>query len=481
MSYSFNTPSEVQVATQSNWTATNSVYDLRVPENDVTEQKSWGTQDITGLFEKLGAKNYVANSFGRHFEEDRLHQIITNCTGTTIGALAAVVYTLATTTLPVNNGDVAVTGFPAIADPYIASGTTSTLIPVRIHETLVFPGNIRGKVTAVSGATFTCIPEGSADLPTVITTDYISNLGISTSEGFKGQIDSNNWRENIVNWKSEIMADAHETSGTAMAQRLWFETPFQGKTYYSWWYKGQQNAFKQFRNYREMKWIFGQSVTNATTLAVGYSAQYTQTSGLLVFAGSFGNTWTYDLTTGITLDEFQNNTINTLDKNAGATENALYEAISVNKTLSAMVRVEMQNGSIQYDALGGTKDAYVKFDFNSFECLGYTFHQKVYQPFNNPTMFGNPSSAYLNYAFGVPMNKEIYRIDGEKDKVQVSAMRINYLKLGDVSREWIETLTGGADKAYTNNGDYMKVDFRSENGVEFFGANQYFTLQGLNL
>lgn len=474
---SFNVPSEVQVATQSNWTATNSVYDLREPSNDPMEQKSWGTQDITGLFEKLGAVNYVSNSFGRHFEEDRLHQIITNCTGATLGTLGAVVYTLATGSA----GDVTITGFPAIADPYIASGTTSTLVPVRVHETLVFPGNIRGKVTAVSGATFTVIPEGTTALPTVIATDYITSLGISTYEGFKGQIDSNNWRENVVTWKSEIMADAHETTGTAMAQKMWFTTNFEGKTYYSWWYKGQKNAFKQFRNYREAKWIFGQGVTNSTTLATGYSAQYAQTSGLIAFASSFGNNWTYDLTTGLTLDEFQNNVINTLMKNAGATENALYEAATVYKAVGDMVRVEMQNGAIQYDALGGTKDAYVKFDFNSFECMGYTFHQKIYQPFVDPTWFGNPSSAYLNFAFGIPMSKDMYRIDGEKDKVEVSAMRINYLKLGDESREWIETLTGGAGKAYTNNGDYMKVDFRSENAAEFFGSNRYLTIQGLNL
>lgn len=478
MAISFNVPSEVQVATQSNWTATNTVYDLREPSNDPMEQKSWGTQDITGLFEKLGAVNYVSNNVGRHFEEDRLHQIITNCTGTTAGALAAVTYTLATGA----TGDVTITGFPAIAEPYIASGTTVTLIPVRVHETLVFPGNVRGKVTAVSGATFTAIPEGTTDLPTVIATDYITNLGVSIYEGFKGDITSNNWRENVVTWKSEIMRDAHETTGTAMAQKMWFETPFEGKTYWSWWYKGQKNAFKQFRNYREMKWIFGQSVTNSTTLATGYSSQYAQTSGLLAFASSFGNNWTYDLTTGITLDDFQNNIINTLDKNAGATENAMYEAISVNKAVNDFVRVEMQNGAIQYDALGGSKDAYVKFDFNSFECLGYSFHQKRYQPFNNPTMFGNPSSAYLNYAFGVPMSKDAYRIDGEKDKVDVSAMRINYLKLGDDNREWIENLTGGATNgSYTNDGDYRKVTMTSENAAEFFGSNRFWTLQGLNL
>jgi hypothetical protein len=379
-------------------------------------------------------------------------------------------------------GDVTFPNFPAIAEPYIATGTTATLIPVRVHEVLVFPGDVRGKVVSVSGVTFTVIPTGTTPLPTVISTDQIANLGVSVYEGFKGQIDSDNWRENVVTWNTEIMQDAHESTGTAMGQKMWFDTKYEGKTYWSWWYKGQKNTFKQFRNYRELKWIFGQKVTNSTTLATGYSAQYQQTNGLIVFASSFGNNWLYDTTTGLTLDDFQNNTINTLMKNAGATENGLFEAAPVYKSIGDFMRVEMQNGAIQYDALGGKKDAYVKFDFNSFECMGYTFHQKIYQPFVNPTQFGNTSSVYLNYAFGIPMSKDAYRIDGEKDKVDVSAMRINYLKLGDVSREWIETLTGGADvNAYTNNGDYMKIDFRSENGAEFFGSNRYFTIQGLNL
>jgi hypothetical protein len=79
------------------------------------------------------------------------------------------------------------------------------------------------------------------------------------------------------------------------------------------------------------------------------------------------------------------------------------------------------------------------------------------------------------------MENNMYRCVEKEDKVSVPPMRINYLKQGDDSREWIETLTGGAIKQYTNNSDVAKIDFRSENSPEFFGANRWLTVTGSNL
>ncbi len=477
---SFNTPSSVQVATQSNWTASNTVYDLRKPYFDPQEAKVWGSQDITGLFDVMpGGKNYVEANFGRHAEEDRLHSVI-NATGTTVGSLGAVTYTVV-------SGDT-ITGFPSVQLPYIATGTAGfpslggpTLVPVRVHEVLIFPGNIFGKVTAVSGATFTCTPTGSTDLPTTISTDEIWSHGMSVPEGFAGQTTSNNWREHIVYWNSEIMRETHLTTGTAMTQATWisFPNPNGGGMLNIWWYKGQTGAFKQMRNFREIKLVFGQAVTNATTLPTNYSAQYQQTNGLLTFAASFGNNPTYDLTTGQTLQDFESIVIDTLSKNGGATENCLYESISYKSVLQSFLRVEMQNGAIQYNQLGG-KDAYVSLDFDSFKILNYTFHNKVYSVFNDPTLAGNVSGVYKNFAFLVPMENNNYQVVEKKEKVDCPPIRINFLKAGDTNREWIETLTGGAIKAYTNNSDTAQIDMWSECAFEGFGANRYITLTGVN-
>ncbi len=479
MSISFLTPSTTAVQTQSNWVSSAALFNILKPAVGSEEARSWGSQDITGLFDVLpGGKNYVEANNGLHFEEDRLDTII-HATGTTAGALGAVTYTMVAADT--------ITGFPAVNLPYIATGTTGfptlggpTLVPVRVHEKLVFPGNVHGKVTAVSGATFTATPTGSTDLPTTLSTDEIWSLGLSTPERFAEQIESNNWREHVVYWKSEIMVEAHEFSGTSMTQATWIPFDYNGQKMFNWTFKGQKNMAKQFRNRRELTWIFGESVTNTTTLPANYSAQYAQISGLIPFVESFGNNSTYDLTTGMTLSDFETIVTDTLSKNAGATENCMYESIAFKSVLQSFLRVEMQNGAIQYAQLGG-KDAYVSLDFDSFKILGYTFHNKVYSVFNNPTIAGNVSSVYRNYAFMVPMENNMYQVVEKKEKVDCPPMRINYLKQGNANREWMETLTGGAIGAYTNNGDYGKIDIRSECAFEGFGANRFSSITGANL
>lgn len=478
MAISSTQPSEVQVATQSNWISSNAAYNMLMPQNDRKEAHPWGSQDITGLVMKLGGVNYVQGNYGRHFEEDRLSMVI-HATGTTVGSLGAVTYTIV-------SGDT-ITSWPPVEEPYIATGTGlggPTLVPVRVHETLVFKNastgvnGVRGKVTAVSGNTFTCTPENTTDLPTMTSTDEIYSLGVSVPEGYEGDINSQNWRENVVYWNSEIMAEEHKSTGTAMVQETWVPFTYNGKTMYSWWFKGQQNAFKMFRNYREMKWIMGQSVTNTTTLPTNYSAQYQQTTGLIPLAQAFGNNATYDLTTGMTLDDFQTIVIDNINKNSGATENALYTSINTQAVFEGFIRPEMQNGGVQYNAFNGDEKQYVNFGFSSWKVLNYTFHSKVYELFNNPTFAGY---IYNNFAFWVPMENNMYKVDGETEKVDCPPMRINYLKQGNTSREWIETLTGGAIAAYTSKSDTATIKFLSENAFELFGQNRFGTVRGVNL
>ena len=153
--------------------------------------------------------------------------------------------------------------------------------------------------------------------------------------------------------------------------------------------------------------------------------------------------------------------------------------ILVREQVDAFIRTNMQNGGIQYNALGGTEKAYVDFGFDSFRQLGYSFHDMTYQLFNDPTLLGG-LEAYRNLLIGVPMGKGIYKLGDEKEKTQVPALRINYKKLGGYSREWEEFPTGGANGTYTNQTDIRTINMRSENGAEFFGNNKYFTVQGQN-
>ena len=111
----FNTPTGVQVATSTNWIASNSVYDMLKPENDVNEVHPWGNQDFTGLIEMYGGKHAVSQILYRHFEEDRIHEtIIAAYTSGSTGSTAdTVVYT-------VDSSDIMAT-FPTTIAPGLCS------------------------------------------------------------------------------------------------------------------------------------------------------------------------------------------------------------------------------------------------------------------------------------------------------------------------------------------------------------------------
>lgn len=467
-------PSTVQQATQQNYLASNAIYDMRKPVIDPNEAQIWGSGDITGLMDKLGGKNYVSSSFYRHFETTRLHTII-NATGTTQAALAPVTYTMVSAnTIP---------AYPnAVYDPYIATNATVILLPVRAQDVLIFPGGtnglgIQGRVDSVnqSAGTFEVYPLGTTDLPTTISTDNIVNIGASNVEGGTMPL-SMNFRDNVYYNVTQTMNDVFSDTGTSMAEQMWVTFTNGGVTGNVWTLKGIASTHKRFRNFIELRNVASDPVTNTTTLP---NNLYTQTQGLIPFAQSYGNNTTYDIGTGLTLDDYNNLITDQIDKNKGSVENSQWMGILVREQIDAFIRTNMQNGGVQYNALGGTPKAYVDFGFDSFRQLGYTFHDMTYQLFNDPTLLGG-IEAYRNLLIGVPMGMDIYKLGDEKEKVSVPPLRMNYKKLGGYSREWEEWPTGGANGVYTNQDDLRTINMRSENGIECFGSKNYFTVQGEN-
>lgn len=466
-------PSSVQIATQQNYLASNAIYDMRKPVIDPTEAQVWGSGDITGLIDLLGGKNFIPSSFYRHFETTRLHTIV-NATGITQAALAPATYTIVAADNIVNYPDQYGT---APFDPYVQFTTVAHLLPVRAQDVLLFPNNIFGRVESVnqSEGTFVVYPTGTTDLPTTLSTDNIVNLGASNVEG--GTMpNSMNYRDNVYYNVTQTMNDTFSDSGTSMAEALWITFTNEGVTGNVWYLKGIASTHKRFRNFIEMRNLVSEPVTNTTTLP---DNNYTQTEGLIPFAKSYGNNTTYDIGTGLTLDDYNNLVTDQIDKNKGDVENSQWMGILVRAQIDAFIRTNMQNGGVQFNALGGTEKAYVDFGFSSFRVLGYTFHNMTYQLFNDPTLLGGIES-YRNLLVGVPMSKDIYKLGDTKEKSTVPPLRINYKKAMNYSREWEEFPTGGANGVYTNNTDLRTINMRSENGIECFGNNRYYTVQGEN-
>lgn len=468
---SFTTPSAVQTAGTHTWIGSNAAYTLLKPHIDPKEAKVWGTQDVTGLMERLGGVNYIPAISYRHFEEDRLHQVVI-AAGTGTGVVGASI------TYTVDSSDIMATYPSSAVEPYVATGTQVNLLPVRVNDILGFSNGAQGVVTSVtaSGPTFVCTSTNGIALPTTTSADTIINFGVSVGEA-KDQASSMSPRESVYYNMAEIMNDKYSTSGTTLGEATYLTFDFNGQSKNVYWFKGQSATFRRFRNFREMKLVAGEKVTAATGVNA-YDATLARTEGLIPWASSYNAVSEFNLNSGLTLDDYQTLVIDSIDANAGTSEYSIITSIRNRQAIESFVRVEMKEGGVQYGAFGGDKKQYVDFGFDSFQTLGYTSHLMTYQPFNNPTLLGAEGHTYRNLSLFIPMNKEVYSLGETKTKTEVPAIRVNYVK-NEKNREWEEWLTGGTGGVYTNENDSIAINFRSHAGFEGFGANRTVTLQGV--
>jgi hypothetical protein len=482
----FNTPSGVQVATNTNWIASNALYDMRKPENDTTEVHPWGNQDFTGLIEMFGGKHAVSQILYRHFEEDRLHQIVLAdyVSGNTGSANDTIVYNIATTDEMLFPPTTPVEPFVAIGSGF--QGTQIYRFPVRVGDILEFPTTgAQGIVTSVTptavagtGAFTVVSTNGIAQGATVTATDQIINMGPTVGEGADMPL-SYNFREAVYTGMCEQMADAHTTTGRAMAEATWVDFTWKGKTEPLWWFKGQEGTYKRFRNHREVKYVAGQKVVSATGINA-YDASLTRTEGLIPYSTSYNALNTFNTNVGLTLEDWQTIFADQFDKNAGSSEYVVVTSITNRRAIESFIRTEMKAGGVQYGAFKGGEKQAVNFGFDSFQTLGYTSHLMTYQLFNNPTLLGAVGHKYHDLSVFIPTAQDMFALGEKKEKVMVPSMRINYMQVGGYNREWEEFLTGGANGVYTETIDRKQVNFRSDSGMEFFGSNRFGALQGVN-
>jgi len=471
MSYeSISGPNALGVATSHNWLSSVAVYNILKPVIDPNITRRWGNQDITGMFDMIaGGKNPVAALEFRHYEEDRLHAVV---------SLDADVVAAATFTYTANTASV-YANFPTSAySPYLATGTQVDLVPVRVGDTVIFPNDARGTVSAVAGDQITITNDGTGNLPSAAQDDELIILGVTNGEEGSSPTSLNN-SLTVYSNVMQIMADAYKTSGSAMGEQVWVKDPATGKNL--WYFKGQADTKKRFENDREVNLVAGKKLAAASATVAADSTKV-KTEGLFTFAAAYGNTLNYNIIPGLTKDDFDTLVIDMLDKNAGAVDNTIWSSIKLRQGINNFISPEMKNGGVQYGAFKGGEKQYVNFDFESFTTLGYTFHAKTYQLLNNPTLLGAAGHAYENFGVLVPLSQDMYRVGEMKEKVTVPSVRMNYVSQtpagGSYSRDMEEWLTGGANGVYTDTTDRMQINFRSHFGFEGFGANRFAIIEG---
>ena len=487
---SLTTPSSVGIMTNHNWLGLNGTYDSIMPVIDRTEYQVYGSQRMRGLIEEiLGGVNFIKGISYRHASADRYNQpvIAAYVSGSTNSPNDTVLYLM-------DSSDT-IAGFPASAvEPYVATGATVTLMPVRLRDTLIFPGGAQGYVTdcynengsALTAGQFKAVATNGIALPQVTNADIIINTGVTNGERGSSP-SSKNFRDGWYYNMCEIMADMFESTGSALADATWIEYEFNGKTENKWWFKGQNAATIQFDNYMEMKWMTGNRVVSATAIDA-FDPTVTRTEGLYPFASSYNALQVFNITAGLSLQDFEGYITDSIDRNNGTVEYTLLNSIYNDNAISRFIRSEMRQGGITYNTFAPSaaknkmtaKEQCVNFGFNAFTHSGYSFYQMVHKPFNDPTTLGADGHVYKNSTIFIPMNQEIYGMGEMKEKTNVPSMRINYSKNGDTNRKYEKFLLGGTNGVYTNSTDSIQINFRTQCGFEGIGENRFLVLQGTN-
>ena len=482
MSFTQTIPTSVQTVTSSNFLSSGllAAYDMKMPQNDRKLVKAFGKQNISGangLMESLsGGKNPISGISFRHWEEQRLGVVI-YATGTATGIGVAVVYTVVSPSI--------LASFPATYDPYLdpSVGTnapnptgTGSLYPVLLYQTVRYSDGTTGTVSAISGATFTVVPDGGVQLPTTTGTEPILLGSVNNGEG--GDMPkSTSATLSMVTGLMQIIDRTASATGTVLGEETW--VPFTneaGQSGYCYYFKNQDDAYNNILNGREQDMWAGEEITNTGAIQT-FDGTLQKTQGLSKWAETYSGASNYNITSGVSLATFDSLIIDKIDANKGGDDNSLWCAIRLSQSVDNFITPVMQAGAVQYGMFNGEKDQYVKFGFSGFERLGVSFQKKVYGELNNRFGLG-AITKWQNMGLVIPLNNTTSLFGDKKEKIETPSLRMNYVEMGGYSRELQEYVISGASAPFNSPTDIKTINYRSHFGLEVFRINAYNKLQG---
>ena len=166
--------------------------------------------------------------------------------------------------------------------------------------------------------------------------------------------------------------------------------------------------------------------------------------------------------------------IRKLDTQRGSKENMMFCGIDLSLAIDDAVAAMFAGGGINYGSFNGAEEIAVAFGFNSFTRGGYTFHKKVYDPFNYSPMMGADGYNYAGMGMVIPGDSG----RDSKTRESIPSLRIRYKAAEGYSREMEHWLTGSAGLAQaTNDEDNMKCHYRTERGFEGFANNRFMLIE----
>jgi hypothetical protein len=450
-------PSAFQQATNENYVSSLSIHKPEVAEDFVNR---YGDQSLMGLLDAIGAKAPVAQKTFSHWEDDYLHQNFKLQTAATITQAGVKV---------------------VVATGYTSDGTGDGKVFLRVGDIVM---NSVGEMALVTidddtaghdedERTLVCY--GAEWAAQTTTSETLIIVGNEFAEGTgqpKGITPNANEYTNSV----AIMKESFEVTGSEATNKVWFEVtdPNTGERGYLWYIKGEADTYKRFMNYCETQMLLGQKATNTNAALPGTidKGGITGTEGLIEFIKS-GNQQSYNQLSGFNLSDFDA-MIRKLDTQRGSKENMMFCGIDLSLAIDDAVAAMFAGGGINYGSFNGAEEIAVAFGFNSFTRGGYTFHKKVYDPFNYSPMMGADGYNYAGMGMVIPGDSG----RDSKTREAIPSLRIRYKAAEGYSREMEHWLTGSAGLAQaTNDEDNMKCHYRTERGFEGFANNRFMLIE----
>ena len=479
-------PSASQIATTQNYvSSTNFLSTAFAPHKpEVSDDfiKRYGSQNLTGFLDMIGAKAPVSNFTFYHYEEDWIHQSFK------ADDTAA---------------DVALTGGVQIlidATSHLASDSASGATSfVRPGSVILFPTGEVGLCVAkwtsnqsaanetldgyagtlqsgpTPGVNNHVIHVMNYDGGTAITVAESATLTVIGMEFAEGTGQPNGITPKLLEYSNTcmILKESYQVTGSEATNKVWFKVHDEatGQSGYLWYLKGESDTYRRFMDYSEMMMLLGEQTTTNSYIKAGDSnnaitSGVRGTNGLLSF---MGNTHSYSQLSGFNLSDFDS-MIRTLDKYRGSRENTIWAGLDLSLAIDDAVAAMFAGGGISYGAFNGAEEIAVAMGFKSFTRGGYTFHKKTYQPFTYLPMLGASGFDYAGMGMVIPGDNGTDAKSGES----IPSLRIRYKAAEGYSREMEHWLTGSAGLAQaTSDVDELRCHYRTERGFEGFGANRF--------
>ena len=427
--------------------------EINKPDNRDQLVKTYGYQQIsgglTGFLNLTGAVRASGTADEvQYWEETRLHAYAT----VSLAATAATTATSLTLTKATSDASV-----------------------LRLNDVVLWNGNVRGIVTAISPtgeiahnatASYTVqILNGNIGA-TAATGAYnlpvIGNLFAQGSDQNDGYLESNVIKRTNA---YSIIKEVFKVTGSQATNIGWVNV---GNGDYRWYVKGEMDTRARFLDKREMMLLLGQTITSSlTTTNIG--GLPTAGEGYFSAIEDRGIVQSGEINDFTEMDIL----IEELDKQGAAPEYAMY--VNTSQALAIDDMVASLNGAAGFtdvtsgiSAFGGRGS---ELGFDSFKRGGYTFHKHSWKLLNDPTLLGMSNAKYLGAM--IPLTTVVDPKTGSR----AAALELNYKDTNGYSREMEHWMTGSILGVNNTNEDSLQFNYRSECALVTRAANQHILIK----